>query len=151
MKNKERKVTITCTEKQLQMLSMICDRYSRLVQGQLNNSLQEVCEEAWEKRHKTEEHPHGIGSEEWYAMREKLEATLKEMEKEYWGLEGGRYNGIGYDDWADTLWDMHQVMRHARYLAMPEEERETMRGTVMAYEAMRVGSEPLITVEYKED
>lgn len=60
-------------------------------------------------------------------------------------------NGIGYDDWADNLWDMHQVMRHARYLAMPKDKQETMRGTVMAYEAMRVGSEPLIEVKYEED
>lgn len=73
------------------------------------------------------------------------------MEAEYWGLSGGSYYGIGYDDYADTLWDMHQVMRHARYLAMPPKEQEMMRGTVMAYEAMKVGSEPLIKVEIKEE
>lgn len=151
MKTKDRKVTITCTEKQLAMLEMVCDRYSRLVEGQLGLSLQEVCEEAWCKRHKTKEHPHGIGGPEWDEMRHNLEATLKQMEYDYWGLSGGRYNGIGYDDWADSLWDMHQVMRHARYLAMPPKEQEIMRGTVMAYEAMRVGSEPLIEVKYEEE
>lgn len=147
----ERKVTITCTEKQLTMLEMVCDRYSRLIEGQLENSLQDVCEEAWCRRNKTKEHPHGIGSPEWYEMRHNLEAGLKEMKKEYWGLSGGSYNGIGYDDWADNLWDMHQVMRHARYLAMPKDKQELLRGTVMAYEAMRVGSEPLIEVKYEEE
>lgn len=146
---KDRKVTITCTEKQLTMLEMVCDRYARLIQGQLENSLQEVCEEAWRRRNKTEEHPHGIGSPEWYDMRHNLESRLKEMEKDYWGLSGGRYNGIGYDDWADSLWDMHQVMRHARYLAMPKEDQEKLRATVMAYEAMRCGNEPLIEVKYE--
>lgn len=148
---KERKVTITCTEKQLKMLEMVCDRYARLVQGQLGLSLQEVCEEAWEKRNRTEKHPHGIGSPEWHAMRKELEARLKDMEWDYWGLAGGRYNGIGYDDWADCLYDMHQVMRHARYLAMPKGRQNELRGTVMAYEAMRAGSEPLVEVRYGED
>lgn len=148
---KDRKVTITCTERQLAMLEMICDRYARLIQGQLDISLQEVCEEAWAKRHKTEEHPHGIGSPEWYDMRQNLEERLKEMEKDYWGLDGGSYNGIGYDDYVDTIWDMHLVMRHARYLAMPKEEQERMRCTVMAYKAMRVGNQPLIEVRYEED
>lgn len=46
---------------------------------------------------------------------------------------------------------MYQVMRHARYLAMPPKEQEIMRGTVMAYEATRVGSEPLIKVRYEEE
>ena len=150
MKTTERKVTITCTEKQLSMLEMVCDRYSRLVCGQLGLSLQDVCEEAWERRHKTEEHPHAIGSEEWYKMHEELEATLRKLEAKYWGLSGGSYYGIGYDDYADTLWDMHQVMRHARYLALPPKEQEAMRITVMADTPTRVGSEPLIKVEIKK-
>lgn len=150
MKPEERKVTITCTEKQLVMLEMVCDRYSRLIEGQLENSLQEVCEQAWCMRNKTEEHPHGVGSPEWYDMRRNLEARLKEMERDYWGLANGWFNGIGYDDWADSLWDMHQVMRHARYLNMPKDKQELMRGTVMAYEASRVGSLPLIEVKYEE-
>ena len=148
MKKQDRKVTITCTEKQLSMLEMVCDRYARLIEGQLENSLQEVCEEAWCRRNKTEEHPHGAGSEEWYEMRHQLEERLKDMKWDYWGLTGGRYNGIGYDDWADTIWDMHQVMRHARYLAMPPKDQETMRRTVIACEATRVGTEPLIKVSY---
>ncbi len=132
------------------MLEMVCDRYSRLIQGQLENSLQDVCEQAWERCHKKEGDKYYKADQDWYEMRHNLEERLKEMKKEYWGLSGGRYNGIGYDGWADNLWDMHQVMRHARYLAMPPKEQETMRGTVMAYEAMRVGSEPLIKVEYED-
>ena len=151
MKKQERKVTITCTEKQLAMLEMICDRYSRLVCGQLDLSLQEVCEVAWCKDHKTPEHPHAIGSNEWYTMRHELEATLKGMEAEYWGLSGGRYNGIGYDDWADTLWDMHQCMRYARYCAFPPDKQEEMRWTVMSDTPMRCGSEPLIEVKIEEE
>lgn len=146
MKPEARKVIITCTEKQLTMLSMVCDRYARLIEGQLENSLQEVCEQAWERRNKSEG-----SNDDWYAMREHLESTLKEMEYDYWGLSGGSYNGIGYDDWADTLWDMHQVMRHARYLHLPAKEQDLLRITVDAHDAMRTGSEPLIEVKYEED
>lgn len=146
-----RKVTITCTEKQLAMLEMICDRYARLIQGQLELSLQDICEKAWERRHKTEANPHAIGSEEWYTMRHDLEALLEGMKERFWGLSGGSYNGLGYDDWADSLWDMHQVMRYARYCAMPKDKRDLMRYTVMSDSPMRFGSEPLVSIEYKAE
>lgn len=83
MKTKDRKVTITCTEKQLAMLEMVCERYARLVEGQLGLSLQEVCEEAWCKRHKTKAHPHGICAPGWSEMRSKLAERLKEFEFDY--------------------------------------------------------------------
>lgn len=151
MKPKDRKVTITCTEKQLVMLEMVCERYTRLIEGQLGLSLQDICEDAWCRRNKTKEHPLGIGSEEWYNMRHELEERLKDMEWDYWGLAGGRYNGIGYDDWADSLWDMYQVMRYARWQNMPPKEKESMRITVMSNTPMRCGSLPLIEVKYEEE
>lgn len=148
----EKKVTITCTERQLELLEMVCDRYSRLICGQLENSLQEVCEAAWERNHKTSEHTHAIGSEDWYTMRHNLEAILRGIKDQYWGLTGGSYNGVGYDKAADALFDMHQCMRHARYLNMPKERQESLRITVMADAPMRFGELPLIDVKYvKED
>lgn len=144
---KERIVTITCTEKQLSMLEFICERYSRLVMGQLDMSLQDICEEAWEKIHKDR----GINSSEWSEMREKLNEQLKSMEKDYWGLVGGEYNGIGYSDYADSIWDMYQVMRYARWNNMPEDKKEMMRITTMSNVPAQYGSLPLIQVNYKEN
>ena len=144
---KERIVTITCTEKQLSMLEFICERYSRLVMGQLDISLQDICEEAWEKLHKDR----GINSSEWSEMREKLNEQIKSMEKDYWGLVGGEYNGIGYSDYADSIWDMYQVMRYARWNNMPEDKKEMMRITTMSNVPTQYGSLPLIQVNYKEN
>lgn len=145
-----RKVTITCTEEQLALLETVCDRYSRIMCGQLRPSFQDICEEAWERDHKTAEFPFGISSPEWFEMRSELESRLKDIEWSNWGLSGGRYYGVGYNETADNIWDMYQVMRHARYLNMSPEGKESMRFTVMADEPMRYGEMPLISVEYNK-
>lgn len=132
------------------MLDMACECTARTIQGQLENSIQDFCEEAWAIRHKTEEHPHGVGGEEWYAMRHSLESLLAQIKKLCWGLDGGWYNGIGYDDTADVLWDMHKACEHARYLAMPPEKQESMRYTVMADSLVAWGKEPVMEVEEKK-
>lgn len=150
-KKPEKRYTIELTEHQLEILSMVCDRYSRLIEGQLELSLQEVCEQAWCSDHKTKEHPHGIGSPEWYEMRENLERTLKEMEYTYWGLSGGRYNGIDYDKTADLLWEMHKSMEYAIWDNMDPESKERMRFTVMSDGPMALTGEPFITVRRKDD
>lgn len=147
----EKQYTITLTEHQLRILSNVCDRYSRLICGQLDLSLQEVCEEAWARDHKTEEHPHGIGSDEWYEMRRNLEEKLKEMEETYWGLKYGCYYGIGYDKTADMLWDMHKSMDYAVWDNMEPEKKEELRWTVMADGPMGLTDEPLIEVKLKKD
>lgn len=150
-KKPEKRYTIELTEHQLRTLDLVCDRYARLTEGQLELSLQEICEEAWEKLHKTEEHPCAIGSDDWYEMRENLEKTLKEMEYTYWGLSGGRYNGIGYDKTADLLWEMHKSMEYAIWDNMDPESKESMRFTVMSDGPMALTGEPFIIVKRKED
>lgn len=144
----DRLVTITCTEKQAQILEQVCDAYSRMLCGQLRNSFQDICEMAWAQRNKTDEHPHGIGSKEWYEMREGLEKSLKDFEYKYWGLSDGRYNGVGYNEQSDILWDMHQSLRYARWCNMPKDKKEDLRCTVIANTPMAFGDEPLIDVEY---
>lgn len=148
---KEKKVTITCTEEQLALLEMVCDRYSRLICGQLRLSFQDICEDAWEKYHEKQGYTNIIGSPEWWEMRAKLEERLKDFEWDYWKLAGGRCYGIGYDKNADALFDMYQCLRHARYLNMPKNEQESLRITVMADAPMRFGELPLIKVKYNED
>lgn len=144
----EKKVTITCTEKQLALLDMVCDRYSRLICGQLGYSLQDICEDAWEKYREKQGYTNIIGSPEWYEMRAKLEERLKDFKRDYWKLSGAIYYGVGYDKKADALFDMHQCMRYARYLNMPKDKQEHLRMTVMADAPMRFGELPLIDVKY---
>lgn len=144
----EKRYTIELGEKQLRALGYVCDMFPRLIEGQLDIALQPILEEAWEKVHK------GWRDEEkeaWWAMRDETEAALDEMRKKYWDLTGGRYNGIHYDDYADMIWDMYQVIRHALWLQLTEKQKEATRWTVDAFPASQVGNEKLITVEPKEE
>ena len=52
-KNNEKQFTITLTERQLKLLAYACRVTDRLIIGQLDFSLQECCEAAFEKLHKT--------------------------------------------------------------------------------------------------
>ena len=52
--------------------------------------------------------------------------------------------GVGYDEDADVLYDLHQVIRHQLWLDRPDDKKSI--ATVDASEAMRFGSEPLATI-----
>lgn len=51
-KNNDKRFTITINERQLRLLAYACRVTDRLIIGQLNFSLQECCESAFEKLHK---------------------------------------------------------------------------------------------------
>ena len=142
----EKKFVIELNERQLRALSHICDMYHRLIEGQLDIALQPVLEQAWEKHHPEWREDKGA----WYAMRAKAEAQMAELLEQYWSLIGGRYYGIHYDGYADMIWDMHQVMRHALWREQTAEQKERTRWTVDAYPASQIGEEPLIDVKTKE-
>jgi hypothetical protein len=67
-KEKSKQYTITLSERQLRLLAYACRVTDRLIIGQLNFSLQECCESAFEKLHKGDK-AKKIGSDEWYVMR----------------------------------------------------------------------------------
>ena len=54
-KTKTKEFTITLNEKQLRLLAYACRVTDRLIIGQLDFSLQECCEAAFEKLHKNNE------------------------------------------------------------------------------------------------
>lgn len=133
------------TERQAKLLSYACDRFSRLICGQ-DWTFQELMEDAWEKRCK-EATGNRMDKEwdgGWYAMRHEAEETAHNIKKRFWGLERNAMYGIHYDDTADILFDLHQLIRHQLWLDRPESERSTI--TVDASEAMQVGSEPLAKI-----
>jgi hypothetical protein len=115
-KNKENKqFTITLSERQLRLLAYACRVTDRLIIGQLNFSLQECCEAAFEKLYKGKE-AGKIGSYEWYAMRFEVEEAIRRLRKLCWGVGVCENHGIYYDETADTLFDMQKVMEHALWL-----------------------------------
>ena len=137
----EQRYTIEVSKHQLQMLSMMCDRMARLICGQLGNSVQEFVEEAWEKRHKTEECPSGM-AEGWGDMRAEVEMLLDLLKRIGWGLESNAYYGIKYDDTADLFWEMHEVMRHQLWIDNPNRLEWSVDGD----KPMKLTDEPMIKV-----
>lgn len=145
-----KKYTIELTEKQARLLSWACDRLPRLIQGQ-DWTFQELLEEAWEKRCKdaTGKYMDDEWEGGWFAMRKYAERLCKEIKQKFWGLPANAMHGIHYDDTADILWDIHQVIRHKLWQDVPDPNKSRM--TVDASPASQVGSEPLCKVTSKED
>ena len=137
---------ITLTKRQVQLLSYACDQFSRLICGQ-DWAFKELMEAAWERRCK--EATGKMIDKEWEGgwgyMHFEAEDLCKYIKKRFWGLEGNALNGIHYDQTADILFDIHQVLRHQLWLDRPDEDKSTV--TVDASEAMCVGEEPLINIK----
>ena len=142
---KEKKYTIELTEKQARLLSWACDTLPRLIQGQ-DWTYQGLMESAWERRSK--EATGNMMDIEfeggWYKMREDAERLCKEIKQKFWGLPINAMHGIHYDDTADILFDIHQVIRHKLWQDDPDPNKSRM--TVDASPASQVGSEPLCKV-----
>ena len=141
-----KKYTIELTEKQLKGLAYACRVTDRLILGQLDFSLRECCEAAWEKRHKDSEKL--IDNPKWWEMRDEVERHINELRMLCWGQERGAFNGVYYDDFADMLFDMQKVMEHALWLEKSEESRTHF--TNDAFPPDQISNEPLITVKSKE-
>ena len=141
-----KKYTIELTERQLRGLAYACRVTDRLILGQLDFSLRECCEAAWEKRHKDSEKL--IDNPKWWEMRDEVERHINELRMLCWGQERGAFNGVYYDDFADMLFDMQKVMEHALWLDNPEESRNNF--TNDAFPPEQISNEPLITVKSKE-
>lgn len=145
-KNKENKqFTITLSERQLRLLAYACRVTDRLIIGQLDYSLQECCEAAFEKLHKNDE-AGKIGSDMWYTMRYVVEKSMDILRKLCWGVERITNHGIYYDVDADVLFDMQKVMEHALWLEKDPEKRPKYTNDAFEHTSP-IGNESNIKVE----
>lgn len=144
----KKKYIIELNERQMRLLSWALDTLPRLIEGQ-DHSFQDLLEQAWEKRCK--EATGKMMDDEWdggwHQMRHDAEETCLKIKRRFWGLSPNTLNGIHYDDTADILWDMYQVIRHQLWLDNPDPEKP--RWTVDASPATQFGDEPLIVVKPK--
>ena len=140
-----KKYTIELTERQLQGLAYACRVTDRLILGQLDFSLRECCEAAWEKRYKDSENL--IDNPKWWEMRDEVERHINELRMLCWGQERGALNGVYYDEFADMLFDMQKVAEHAIWLERPDDEKSYI--TNDAFALMQFSKEPLITIKSK--
>lgn len=144
-KSNDKQFTITLSERQLKLLAYACRVTDRLIIGQLDYSLQECCEAAFEKLHKNDE-AGKIGSDMWYTMRYVVEKSLDMLRKLCWGVERNTNHGIYYDETADTLFDMQKVMEHALWLEKDPEKRPKYTNDAFEHTSP-IGNEMNIKVE----
>lgn len=137
---------LSLSKRQAELLSYACDQFARCIQGQ-DWTFQELMESAWEKRCKeaTGESMDDNWDGGWWPMRKEAEEISHRIKKRFWGLGVNAMYGIHYDDTADILWDIHQVIRHQLWLDRPDNDKSHI--TVDADEPMRVGDEPLAKIE----
>lgn len=147
MKEKEEEhiYSLELTKRQAQILSYACDQFSRLICGQ-DLSFQNLMEEAWEKRSKdaTGDSIDKDFEGGWYDMRRDAERICKEIKKKFWNMPSNAHYGVHYDDTADILFDIHQVIRHQLWLDQPCDQKLTF--TVDASKAMKSGSSILAKI-----
>ena len=137
-KKNDKQYTITLNERQLKLLAYACRVTDRLILGQLNFSLQECCENAFEKLHKKDGLGE-IGSQPWNIMRSLVDLSIQTLRRVCWGVEYGENHGIGFNEVADVLLDMQKVMEHALWLEKDPEDTN------------QIGSERNIKVKKNND
>ncbi len=130
--------TLTLTERQLRLIDAACETCARAALGQVGDVLR-FCRDR-----------HGTPIYTWERMR-----AIEDLVKPAMGLAPNESFRIGHGDEADTLWDLHQVLRHrlawdAAYAAgriKPGAPRNWADMLSHDFdEPLRYGPEPLATV-----
>ena len=80
----------------------------------------------------------------WQNMRHEAEALSKQIKKRFWGLESNAMYGVRYDDTADILFDIHQVIRKQLWDDRPDDQKSFI--TVDSDTPMAFGDEPLAKI-----
>lgn len=140
-KKKEKRYLVELSEKQLFILENTCENYARMLAGQ-DMTFKDIFEEAWHKNVQEKQNLEYTGDEFW-EMRHQVEEHVRALKELCWNQPCNVYNGIGYSEKTDILFDMYQTFRHQRYLDMSKEDQETMRWTVMADSPGHYGKELL--------
>lgn len=145
--NEERVYNIQVTKRQLEVLSQTCDAYMRLICGQPMD-LQNLMEDAWEKHCKkaTGDRFDKEWQGGWYNARKNAEKISNEIRDKFWFCGPSSWYGLGYDEMADILFDIHQVLRHQLFLDKTPEEKENLKWTVSADTPIAFSKEPLVKV-----
>lgn len=137
--------SLELTEKQAKLLSWALDTFPRIIEGQ-DMVYRDMMEDAWERRAKeaTGDFMDNEFEGGWYTMRDDAEYYSNAIKKRFWGLERNATYGLHYDETADILWDIHQVIRHQLWLDRPEDKKSSC--TVDAYPAHCWSTEPLAKI-----
>lgn len=146
-KGSEKRYLVEVNREQLWVLENMTEIMMRLICGQLDIALTNIFMKAYEKNFPTQARDaDGKLTQAYWDKRDTLTVHINEFRREYWNCVS-QYFGVNYDNEADILYDMHQVLRKFRYDHLfTKKEREEMKHTVMANTPLSFGSEPLIRI-----
>ncbi len=100
----ENEITLNFNKEQISRMNNICNNYCRFICGQ-TPSVSQWLSDIWSMHHH-------FNSEEYFKVRNIIETYVLILHKLCWNDSAYAYNGVGYDDDSDCLYDMHQVFRH---------------------------------------
>lgn len=150
-KPRQPRYQVEVSHRQLRELSHQCEQHSRFITGQLDYTLQETVESAWETRYAASHPPkdngypdRGIGTTEWWDMRHRIEAIINDIRHECWFCTRSSSYGIHYNDESDLYWDMYEVFRHQLWEDRPDDKK--LGYTVDAYPAHGWSNDPLVRI-----
>ena len=134
--------TIECTEKQLQLIQEAVEFTSRFDCGQLGFTYmpKAATREYWKAR--------GEDLVNWLEKRDLMEFHYQAIKRIWWDLDSNANWGVGYDDDADSLFDMYQVIRHEIWKSK-RKEGDDLHYSNYEYPASKFGKEDLIKVNIK--
>lgn len=134
----KQRFTLELNKRQLEILSDACDNHSRNMSGQLDIGLSDILEAGIAKEYETADFEHR------HQIRERAIGLLREIKILVWNMGAGASYGVGYDEKADILYDIHQVIRHYLWKLKPEPRPHTI---VSSSPAIQFGKEPLVVIK----
>lgn len=134
----QRLFTLQLNKRQLELLSQACDEHSRNICGQLDVGLESIIERAIMRTYPTAQF------DARHEIIKKVKTLLYEIESLVWDLGPGGTHGVKYDDSADILFDIHQVIRHHLWKLKPEPKPHCVNS---ASPATLFGSQPAVIIK----
>lgn len=135
------KYKIELTEVQLRLISYVCEKFARLIIGQLDNAIKDELEDAILKHRYN-----GKFSDNFWVVRDTIKEKLDDLHTLCWNQSVNASYGAGYSEKSDTLIDINEVIRHELWKNDKDEDKP--KYTNDAFSAFHWNKkEPLIKIE----
>jgi hypothetical protein len=138
--------TIELNEKQLRLLNEAVEFTSRWIIGDCGTI-------SWPQAAMRHKEMDSGTIKDWCERRDQLDALMDVVKMIGWGIKHpGSNKGVGYHDDADSLFEMHQAIRHALWKESDDEHKELTKYTLSSQPPVNFyTNEPLIKVAPKAE
>jgi hypothetical protein len=138
--------TIELNEKQLRLLNEAVEFTSRWIMGDCGTI-------SWPQAAMSHKEMDSGTIKDWLKRRDQLDALMDVVKMIGWGIKHPESNkGVGYHTDADSLFEMHQVIRHALWKESDDEHKELTKYTLSSQPPVNFyTNEPLIKVAPKAE